>query len=390
MEAVKEKKSKTADNKNIARTMDIEIPHFDRYGDKNGERVPVEKYDGKVVSVADNLVSRMYKGYRVIYLSEKESVNTLGAYRRGTYSSFWSTLQRCFNRHIPLAFRPEVLWYMIFHEVGTCIKLNPERYRLYFSNEKEKKTLTVTVDEKRGVDGVPDSVWPQHIKMFSDKILDEMPSQLGEVMMQEFATSTNITDAATTIALMDAASPYFDYHMRYACGIPRIRLDGNPEDYNKLVEASKVLRTMFEKDLGKYFDHLIPVLQTIADHANGCEVDHEFWGSICNLNSGSGGSDGSDDMGGWMTTFVNYVREAGYSKSTLIPKTHFDWKSGLRWLYAGMTPNHVSDSDVKIEDAYRNKVTNVKYIGGIMNVQDDDGFLVPKLGVGVITKEENA
>lgn len=383
-----------------ARTLEVEIRKVHQWGPNEGKEYRVEPNsipEDKEPGLIRDLVTKLYPRWSPIALGREQFYGraTFGYGDKGTYSLFFKTLQDCFNMHLPFALRPEVLWYLVVHEVATAVRLNPERYRLYFSSSKDKILTTLNCDSYT----LPTD-WSPVIAQFGAMLQDQMPTELGSILCSEFSTSSAETNAATNVAFMEAASPFYDYRMRLLCGLPLIRLEGEVADYVKLAENARALKLMFGKDLGLYFTHLIPVLDKIAEQAAGAPVDHEFWGAIYNHDSGSGGSDGSDDLGGWITTFVNYVRTLapvdehshfGPAKVTVTPKPEavFDWHQKKRWLTVGMVPNHVSAADFLLAKPGTDFEVPMKFIGGMLGVDIDDGYVSPKLSYGVLVGESD-
>jgi hypothetical protein len=370
-----------------ARTIEVNVLKRSYWGHEIEPESFVEpkKIPDRQPMLVNALLERYYPGWSPINLGRDTFYGEENSRRKiPAYSLFFKTMQDCFNDHLPFALRPEVLWYLIIHEVATAVRLNPEKYRDYFTESDEKETITVLAETGR----LP-TEWVPYIEMFASKIQERMPRNLRNLVCSEYSTSTLEASAATNVAFMEASSPFYDYRMRLLCGLPLIRLEGEADDYAKLASNANALKEMFSEVLGPYFTHLIPVLDKIADQAAGAPVDHEFWGSICNHDSGSGGSDGSDDLGGWITAFLNYVRIIeGRNIVKVEPKSEnvFDWSKAIRWLSMGMVPNHVSSADFLVEDL---NIT-LKLVGGVLGVDVDDGFVSPKLSYGVLTKEEDS
>jgi hypothetical protein len=377
----------------MARTLNIEIRKIhESWSDRAGEEYTVtpELAPADATTETTSLVGRFYPGYEALSLGRERFWGS-SSFGRGTFSVFFKTLQHCFNEHYPFSIRPEVLWYLIVHEVALTVKRDPERYRLHFSSTDEKQTIEVLAG-----DNLPTN-WAPFLSEFSSNIRGRMPSEIGELLCPRFSTSTVESDAATSVAFMEAASPFYDYRMRLSCGLPLIRLEGEVEDYLEILDRAKALKIIFGKDLGIYFTHLIPVLQKIADQAGGAPVDHEFWGAIYNHESGSGGSDGSDELGGWITAFVNYIRKVsgeyyGDAQSTVVqkPLEVFDWTKRTRWLSVGMVPNHVSSADLVVTRFGTSDELPLKFIGGILAVELEEGFVSPQLSYGVLVGKQFA
>lgn len=380
----------------MARTLEILIERNvrgERASIVTPEPIPDESY------AAQEFVADLYPHHAVMYLPRERIFGTrdtpspyLGG-GVGTYSVFFQTLQQCFNRHLPIAFRPEVLWYLILHEVAQTVRMQPDRYRNFFTNDRGRKAITIDIDPRTWnlcVEHPISGDWESFLEQLSGTLRREMPSALDELLLPTFTTETPVSRAATAVAFMEAVSQYYDYRWRLLCGLPLIRLDGEPSDYATLVKGAEGLRIAFGKDLGRYFDHLLPVLKTIADQAAGAPIDHRFWGSIYNLDSGSGGSDGTDSLGGWITAFVNYVRmldDGGPPTVRLAskPAKIYDWTQGERWMSVAMVPNHVSAVDCLVTHSMAADVS-LTFIGGMLGAEVDEGFVQPQLSFGVLRR----
>jgi len=304
-------------------------------------------------------------------------LNTLEMHHNNKGSLFFHAVHACFANHYPLALSPEVLMYLVLHEVAVTVKQNPDEYRDLFTTSAEKEIIRVRHDGL--VPGHSDTAWLDVLPMFETEMGKLVPSTVLTNALPSFSTHTPVSRAASMVAFMDAASPYYDYRVMTCCGIPRIRLLGQPEDYVKLLNSCIALAPMFPKHLGEYFNHLIPVLYTIAAQANGAPFDNDFWSSIYKHLSGSG----TDDMTGWITAFLNYTLK---DDNKFIPKDAklYDWEKGLT-RYSGYdctaVPSHLSRVNFTWE--YLGGEMPMEFIGGILAITKVDSFVTPTMGFAV-------
>lgn len=212
---------------------------------------------------------------------------------------------------------------------------------------------------------------------FNAGLREKVPAGIMEHMLPGFSTATAESDAASMVAFMDAASPFYDYRVHTLCGIPEIRLLGAPEDWKKLKTAAAMLAEPFAKHLGPYFENLLPVLSTLADQANGAHQDNEFWTSIYKWESESGGP----KFNGWIAAFLYYVQEDG--KLGVKHDRHFNWKKSYG-LPSGCAPAHVSS--VPFIWNYLGADLPMQFVGGVLGLDVEDGYLTPALSYGVIEK----
>lgn len=327
-------------------------------------------------------------------------------------SLFLNTVHACFSRHHALGIRPECLMWMVLHEVGVCVQQNADAYRDLFTDSKEKKRIDVRVNVLDIHSFDQPEAWALGVQRLNAGLRKSMPSDLMEHLLPPISTHDLDSETASMVAVLDAASPYYDYLIRTCCGIPAIRLFGEAADYDRIVVACEALAERFSAHLGEYFAHLLPVLREVADTAAGRkEVDNDFWASIYNHYSGSG----TDDMDGWITAFVNYTFVGG----TYIPKAAalYDWKENLKrnkgqwgsginrdaipnhlscvpftWNYAkdhgGSNEGEFAGRNFKLDNDGNGVNFDCRLVGGFLAVDDVDGYATPVLSYGVIRGKE--
>ncbi|MFC1638657.1 DUF4419 domain-containing protein [Patescibacteria group bacterium] len=359
-------------------------PEIRRYGkvvrpkDTPSARIGVNDYLGAVLP-----------GRRVIKTGREEMIRI---YRRPQPTSlFFQAVHKCFRDHHPLALRPEVLMHIIVNEVATTVNLHPDDYRHLFTTAEEGKTRIDT-----GVSPWDDNGWRDNLDEYGEKLREAVPAGIMEHLLPEFSTHTPESRAASMVAFMDAAKEFYDYHSHTRCGIPEIRLLGTVEDYYMLLHAAQSLSERFEKHLGEYFRHLLPVLKTIATQAAGDEPDDGFWKSIYKHYSGSG----TDTLNGWITTFVNYVQTAPSSyrgtagELTVKKAVAYDWEQNcetdehnMKGIELGSVPSQVSTAPFTWHhlDGTESKML---FAGGVLGVDELDGAMMPVLSYAVIKQAE--
>ena len=94
------------------------------------------------------------------------------------------------------------------------------------------------------------------IEEFCDKITENVGKELIDNLTPNFSTSTKQTIISGKVSIMSTFKKYFNYkiHM-FTCGIPYIILEGNLNDWEKILEKLKFLekydfyRESIEEDL---------------------------------------------------------------------------------------------------------------------------------------------
>jgi hypothetical protein len=290
-------------------------------------------------------------------------------------SLFFQGLRLAFTDHHGFAIRPEVLMYMVNAAIAETVRRHPEHYRHLFTREPATAEIEVRHDglQPGSADG-----WDQAIGLFEDALRERVPDGIMQHMLPALSTHTAASKIASLISFMDAASPYYGYTVLTRCGIPAIRLDGNPEDYRAVTAACAGLAEQFATHLGPYFDALLPVLDRIRRQATGEERDVEFWQSMYKYESQSG----SDIVDGWATAFLAYWKQ---QDGSLVPKdTHPEYRHATaRWdaMPSDAVPSHVST--VPFIWDYFGRAYRMQLAGGVLGLDNRDDFVTPELGWAV-------
>ena len=298
------------------------------------------------------------------------------------FSLFFQAMHTAFADHHGFVLRPEVLNYIIVNEIATAVKLDPERVRNLFTGNAGKELITVIDNELRM--GDPTLNWSKTILLFEKELADRVPSTILNYVMQPYTTHTIGSKAATMVSFMDVASPFYDYRVRTMCGIPAIKLEGEPEDWLRLSVSIEGISKLFATHpvLNPYFNDLLPILRKLAEQANpATKADVTFFDSIYKFHSGSGG----DYVTGWITTFLAHIKN---EKGTFTARRKFDWNEEKDKYFGGIVdgayPTHVSTVPFIWE--YYGVNYPMLFAGGILEVRSEEGCLCPRLSYGILRK----
>lgn len=294
-------------------------------------------------------------------------------YPVATVSQLIQATHQAFANHVPLTLSPEIMWYAICHEVATLIKSDPRKYARYFTDSPDaKKTLTVRDDSL--VYGEQND-WLASINFIRDPLRRNIPAEALGLFLPKFSTLTPESETAILVAFMDTVSSFYEFGWQTDCGIPRVKLEGEVADWELLVRSTVILSEIFVALQG-YFADLLSVLREIVKTAKGEGFNREFWNSIYKYDGGSGGP----YVGGWITTLTAYLNTSQGPQL----KRSFDWHSnkGISGYSTNVFPAHLSQ--VRFVWEYFGRKIPMAFIAGIMGREYQDGFIVPKLGVGVV------
>ncbi len=365
----------------VARTVTLDLMSEDRWS--RNERVVEEPAPTARFTVA-SFVTQLFPEQVIEHLGRKELVNVAESEydtAPSPSSLFFQAVHKAYKSHHALGLRPEVLMYLINSVVAETVRRHPEEYRDLFTSSEKVTDIHITHNDIRF--GDPNSPWDEALAMFEDALKPYMPSRIMSQMLPDFTTATSESNVASLVSFMDAASPYYDYHGYTLCGIPRIVLFGEASDYRKVVNAATELSGNFRKHLSSYFEHLIPVLATIAKAAEGGRINEDFWSRIYKYEDGSG----TPSFNGWITAFLWYLTQVGDKKqqNSLVEKEsyQFDWKKMERsGISSGSEPAHVCR--VPLTWHYFGKEVNLHMIGGVLGVDIADAAITPNLSYGVL------
>lgn len=350
----------------MAVVIDVPIRTRDRYNCYATDNVVPQQTDNKdfLNTVLDNPQRLHYNSRTALY--------TVGRMTGAPTASLGiQAIHQAFAEHLPLSLRPETLWYFIIHEVAEFVRQNSDKCAPLFTTTPEARPTIEVRDDSLHYTAPSD--WLGCIDLFRAPLRERLSDRTMELFLPSFSTSTPETETALLVAMMDAASPYYDYLVRTLCGIPQIRLEGTANDWQTVYTQTDRLAIEFN-DLRAYFADLLPVLQIIAETADRGDdaYDEHFWRSIYKYNSGSG----TPRANGWITAFFAHLS----TEDGPVLKEEFDWRGGRGTILSGF-PSHVSK--VPFTWDYLGTHYAMVFAAGVTGVDYDDSFLSPGLGFAV-------
>jgi len=318
-----------------------------------------------------NLISSTY-GNKIVKIHGLTGETTISVQSAKAASSLVQAFHLAYSQHYPITLSPETIWYMISSEAAKHVKLNAVKYKKLFNGDPADKKI-IRAEDNSLTYGVGMEQWLPAMELYRPLLAENIPEQTIDVFIPKLSTTDQVSELALLMSFMDAASPYYDYRMRTLCGIPRIKLEGTKEDWEALINRAEGLRRRFA-GLDEYFTNLASVLETISDAFNG-RIDEDFWMSIYKRNGGSGGP----YVQGWITSFVAHIGDR--------VRARLDWRKtfgSFGGLNTNDFPTHISQVDF-IWEYYYQKIP-MSFVGGIIDVTNKEGFLTPRLGVGVVER----
>ena len=175
----------------------------------------------------------------------------------GTHKTILGYLNAYFN-HCPIKVSPNVIWQLILNNFSKYVNDNSERLRKKFVDFEGKKNLTcVRIGKLEDADKYTEDI----IKDFCNQISQNIGKELIDVLTPNYSTSTKESIISGQVSIMSTFKKYFNYDLfMISCGIPYIILEGNLNDWEKILEKLKFLSkydfytSKMEKDITEIID----------------------------------------------------------------------------------------------------------------------------------------
>jgi hypothetical protein len=302
-----------------------------------------------------------------------------------------ATIHLAFNDHRPLVLSPDTFWLLIAQGLANHVNANSEELRSRFINHSGKAEIVVRRDDF--IKASPDNPWPEVLGEFSRQIRGYLGAATHDLLLPDFSTTGGLERAAAEVVLLDAMQSFFSYCFVTRCGIPQIRLEGTPADWERLAERTKGIGQF---GLSWWTEALGPILDEFVAASRG-GVNKRFWRSIYKVDDSSGGP----YITGWITAFFPYLK---------------DWKSrALRmnpWLAEGgeklqllLSPNEDQDGQcfghgpttecfpsglarAPFHWQYLDRSIEMEFLGGFIGVRQESATLELRPEIGWAVREQ--
>lgn len=201
-----------------------------------------------------------------------------------------------FSQHRPLALSPDSVWLVIAQGFGHHVSEHARVLRHRLVRHEGRRTLAAESQD------LSLASFEQAIANFSSQIRQATDPVLHETLVCDFSTTTPAIRTASEVALLDAFSSYFTYEMRCVCGIPRITIQGTPDDWRRIRARVEVIETY---GLEWWVSRLRPILDEFILAADG-HPTREFWKAIYKPVQAYG----TEVATGWITDLFPYLGDA--------------------------------------------------------------------------------
>lgn len=218
---------------------------------------------------------------------------------------FVHAVHLAFARHLPLVLSPDDVWLCLAQGFGAHVNLHAESLRRKLVSHEGRLEIEVRRDDF--VKGSAINDWGPAIAQFSQAIEGRLGAA-RDLVVADFSTTGPAELAASQIVLMESVRAYFDFVLKTLCGIPRIALLGEVDDWRAIRRRAE---RFSEFGLAGWTCSLLPVLDQFVAARSG-SVDGTFWRSFYKRNDASGGP----YVTGWINVLFPYIQSPGALSST--------------------------------------------------------------------------
>ena len=275
-----------------------------------------------------------------------------------------------YNNHHKLSIRPDDVWISILTQFSFYVNAYAEDLRDKIVSHKNKKDLIVVDNGPKTIDTLNYEIL---IKKLTEKIHENIKDDtIRDWIIPNFSTTTENDKMVASTLMMAIMQNYFNYGMCDLCGLPEVTLEGEKEDWIKLLNKSKKLIEFDTKEnhMEEWYGLLIPVLEKFIECFD--KPDLEFWNKINHrITEGSGLS----YYTGWIICFCYFntdgtvIKHNKVTKESLIEELEMDYKSKSQndwedykelYMFNSFKNHALNDLREKYKEELTNKIDKIK------------------------------
>lgn len=292
---------------------------------------------------------------------------------------FVSSLYIAYADHRGISISPDMIWLLICQGFSTHVNMNTEGLRSKFVAFDDKKKLIVDTQpiSNEFKKGSVNSPWALAFPIMADSISKYIKSDMHNLYVQSFSTTTTIEKSAYEIALLNVMGGYFEYEYATACGIPEIKIEGTKEDWQKI---RKNIKRFKGYNIDNWINSLDPIIEQFIN-ASGNKIDHDFWSNIFKRKDESGGP----YITGWVIKFFPYVTD-GNQKMMKNPYIDREPEKFMEGLQTNQFNNGLSKADFIWN--YLGHKYEMEFLAGFVGIKQDKKSLTLKPEIGWLVKDK--
>jgi hypothetical protein len=226
-------------------------------------------------------------------------------------NGFVETVIQAYNGHHALIIRPDDVWLAILTQFNFFVNGKAEMLRSHFVHREGQKHLVVyAVGTRYTVDF-------GHLARTMTGLIHENIADptLHEWILPDFSTTTLTDTTVAAVVMMATMKSYFTYEFHLLCGIPRVTLEGEKSDWEKILARLEKLNE-YGVETTAWYHLLVPVVNKFVkafDDPNGQE-NIAFWQKVAHR---EGLGSGPPFLSGWITAFCAFDEKGRWLGNTL-------------------------------------------------------------------------
>lgn len=295
------------------------------------------------------------------------------------FHPFVASLHIAYADHRPMSISPDMIWLLILQGFSNHVNQNNEDLRNQFVAFDGKKKLKIQTEpiSLDFVKGSTKSPWPLAFPILGDSISKYVKTDIHDIYVQSFSTTTPVEKATFEIALLDVMSGYFEYEVVSACGIPVLNIEGTKADW---LTIKKNLNRLKGYKIDHWIHALEPIIQEFVD-ASENKIDHTFWSQIYKRKDHSGGP----YITGWIIKFFPYVNGGD---GQMIPNPYIEREPGefMEGLETNQFNSGLSKADF-IWDYFKIKY-EMEFLSGFIGIKQDKNSFMLRPEIGWLVKDK--
>lgn len=298
----------------------------------------------------------------------------------GVEHSLVQAVYLAFSQHRSLVLTPDAMWITLAQGLAHHLKAHGEALRSRLVAHTGKVTLEAST---LGLASTQD--WAAVIQQWSTAIQSHIPTELSQLMLCEFSTTTPIIRTASQVVMLDAFQQYFDFEARCICGIPTITMKGTVQDW---ITIRARVDVMAAYHLEWWTDRLKPICDAFIETVQG-QPSATFWQHIYSPKEIYGGS----LITGWLADLFPYIKNPMTASPTVrnpileIPREQLTSTNGISPM---SIPTGLSRAPLILKSESGQK--KMELIAGFIGVRQeaDTGQLEPEIGWAVLEEDESS
>lgn len=217
------------------------------------------------------------------------------------------------TEHVPLVLKPDNIWFNVVCNLSKYINKYSKELQSIFVKHEGTKDLKIPIHTQI-IQNLNENDWMNYIEKICDNIREKLHDDKKNLLIKTYSTTTERDKLVNYIALINSMNKNVDYHVSckgnktcrtldFHCGIPKITLEGNIDDWINLKDNIVAFKCLNEILINKWINAMIPILdEFINTVSNNCDKD--FWKKMF-VQKGI-------NIGGWIFVFAPFDKNMNY------------------------------------------------------------------------------